>query len=381
MADTAASRVWQLLVQAEAVAFYLVVAPLLGLLPSRIAYRAACWRGDWTFRHWADKRAEVLHGLRQVLGEEPGSDDAERLARDVFRIRSCEIIDLMLLRGQARALRRLVDIRGREHLDAALAAGKGAILCSPHAGSYLADFSLLHADGYPVTTIGRWWWKYPPGQSSAAGRVWDFVFARRVLRHRQRPNIEPWPGRVQVAVQTATALRANEVVTICPDSPPLDAERGRALTVPFLGRKAVMLPGVVPLATVTGATVLTASVVPHGRLPPPGGGDLTPGPDGRHDGDRLPALRDRDGRRHPRAPGRVGFLVRAGRPGQPRAASRSGRPGGPDRGRPRPDGQTPAVIPVTAWRNNRCAGPCLRRIVARASVTCLRNQALRPRAR
>ena len=44
--------------------------------------------------------------------------------------------------------------------------------------------------------------------------MWDLVYARRLLRHRQRPNIEPWPGRVQVAAQAAVALRANEVVTI-----------------------------------------------------------------------------------------------------------------------------------------------------------------------
>jgi KDO2-lipid IV(A) lauroyltransferase len=252
--------VGRLLIQAEVVAYYLVIAPLLALLPARLAYRAARWRGDWTFRHWPQKRAEVMRGLGEVLGEDYGSAAAERLARDIFRIRSCEIIDLMLLRGRGRALQRLVDIRGREHLDAALAGGKGAIVCSAHFGSYLCGFSLLHASGYPVTTIGRWWWNYPPGQSAAAARIWEFVFARRVLRHRQRPNIEPWPGRFQVAVQTAAALRDNEVITICSDAPPLDEERSRAMEVPFLGRKATLLPGVVTLARLTGAPVLMVSV-------------------------------------------------------------------------------------------------------------------------
>lgn len=252
--------VLRLLIQAEVVAYYLVMAPLLALLPARLAYRAARWRGDWTFRHWPQKRDEVLRGLREVLGEENGSVAAERLARDVFRIRSCEIIDLMLLRGRARSLRKLVDIRGREHLDAALAGGKGAILCGAHFGSYDYAFSRLHTDGFSVTSIGRWWWNYPPAGSFVERRMWDFVFARRVLRHRQRPNIEPWPGRLQVAVQTAAALRDNEVITICSDAPPLDEERGRAVEVPFLGRKATLLPGVVTLARLTGAPVLMVSV-------------------------------------------------------------------------------------------------------------------------
>ena len=77
-----------------------------------------------------------------------------------------------------------------------------------------------------------------------------------MLRYRQRPNIEPWPGRPQVALQAAAVLRANEVVSISIDAPPLDTERARAVDVPFLGRRAQLLPGVVTLAQLTGAPVL-----------------------------------------------------------------------------------------------------------------------------
>ena len=51
-------------------------------------------------------------------------------------------------------------------------------------------------------------------------------------------------------------LRANEVVTISSDAPPLDDDRARAVEVPFLGRQARLLPGVVTLARLTGAPVL-----------------------------------------------------------------------------------------------------------------------------
>jgi lauroyl/myristoyl acyltransferase len=250
----------RLLRDAEGLGYWLAVAPLAARLPASLAYRVACWRGDWTFRYRAGKRAEIAENLRRVLGEELGPDKAEHLAREFFRLQSCEVIDVMRLRGRAGSLGRLVEIRGREHLDAALAGGRGAILCSAHFGSHLSAFSLLHAGGYPLTTIGRWYWRHTPGLSSAELRFWDLLYARRVLRHRQRPNIEPWPGRTQVAAQAAAALRANEVVTICSDAPPLDSERARAVDVPFLGRRARLLPGVVTLAKLTGAPVLMAFV-------------------------------------------------------------------------------------------------------------------------
>ena len=256
----AAVKARRLVRSAEAIGYWLAEAPLFALLPAGVAYRAACLRADWASRFWPEKHSEIVGNLRQVLGDELSEQEAELVARDIFRIRSCEVVDLMRLRGRARSLGKLVEIRGREHLDAALAEGKGAILCSAHFGSYDCAFSLLNAGGFPVTSIGRWWWKYPPEGSSAVRRMWDFVFARRVHRHRQRPNIEPWPGRVQVALQAAAVLRGNEVLTICSEAPPLDAELNRTIEVPFLGRQARFLPGVVTLAQVTGAPVLMISV-------------------------------------------------------------------------------------------------------------------------
>lgn len=246
----------RLLRGAEAVAYWLVVAPLIARLPARVAYRLACWRGDWCLRYRTAKRSEILRNVRLVLGHELGPDQAEGLAREFFRMTSCEAIDVMRLRGQARSLGKLVEIRGREHLDAALAAGKGAILCTAHFGSCSSAFSLLQASGYPLTAIGRTFGKHETDMSSSERRLWDFVMTRRLQRHRQRPNIEPLPGRLQVVVQAAVALRANELVTISSDAAPLGADQARAVDMPFLGRKAKLLPGVVGLAQLTGAPVL-----------------------------------------------------------------------------------------------------------------------------
>jgi lauroyl/myristoyl acyltransferase len=240
----------------EGVAYWLVVAPLAARLPASLAYRVACWRGDFGFWYRVGKRSETVRNLRRVFGDALGPEEAERLAREFFRMMSCEVIDVMRLRGQARSLGKLVEIRGREHLDAALAGGKGAILCSAHFGSYNSAFALLHASGIPLTSIGRSFANRTPSFSSAERRIREFVYIRRLQPHRQRRTIQPLPGQIQVAAQAAAVLRANEVVTISSDAPPLDADQSRAVEVPFLGRQARLLPGVVTLARLTGAPVL-----------------------------------------------------------------------------------------------------------------------------
>jgi lauroyl/myristoyl acyltransferase len=250
------SRAEKLLRSVEGVAYWAAVAPTLALLPAALGYRIAGRRGDWEFRYRHGKRDELVRNLRQLLGDELSPDVARQLARDWFRFASCEAIDVMRLRYRARPLRRLVEIRGREHLDAALAKGKGAILCSAHFGSYDSCFSLLGASGFPVTTIGRWQHNYTAGMSSAERRFWDLVYARRLRRHRHRPNIEPWAGRVTVGAQAAAILRANEVVTIAIDAPPLGSDADRTVEVPFLGRRARLVPGAVMLAQLTGAPLL-----------------------------------------------------------------------------------------------------------------------------
>jgi lauroyl/myristoyl acyltransferase len=263
MGDNIAGK---LLRNVEGVAYWAVAAPVLARLPAALGYRLACWRGDCLFWCQAGKRTDLSRNVRMVLGNELSQAMPEQVIRDWFRLLSCEVVDVKRLRRGGRPLQRLVEIRGREHLEAALAAGKGAILCSAHFGSHASGLSVLHATGFPVTHIGRWDHNYNydyradydkrAGVSAAERWFWERVYARPVLRFRQRPNIEPWPGRPQVAVLAAAALRANEVVSISIDAPPLDNERPRAVDLPFLGLRAQLLPGVVTLAQLTGAPVL-----------------------------------------------------------------------------------------------------------------------------
>jgi lauroyl/myristoyl acyltransferase len=245
-----------LLRRAEGALYWAAVAPVLGRMPAALGYRLACRRGDWLFAHEPGKRAELASNLRHVLAHDLSPEAVQQMTREWFRLASCEAVDVKRLRHTGRALRRLVEIRGREQLERALAGGNGVILCSAHFGSFDGAFSMLGASGYPVTTIGRWQHNYTAGLSAAERRFWDRVHATPLRRHRERPNIEPWPGRLDIAARAAAVLRANEVLTIVIDAPPLDSDKLRTVEVPFLGRLARLVPGVVTLAQVTGAPVL-----------------------------------------------------------------------------------------------------------------------------
>jgi len=94
----------------------------------------------------------------------------------------------MRLAGKGRALARLVEIRGLEHIEAALTAGKGAVLCDAHFGSIYSCSSLLGACGFPITAVGNF--NSNPIMSLLERLFWRSSSAKRGSRHRRRPNVE-----------------------------------------------------------------------------------------------------------------------------------------------------------------------------------------------
>src|SRR5208282_5301059 len=99
---------------------------------------------------------EIVLCLELVFGDQLTPEERNSVARDFYRTESCQKIDAMRLLGNGGALLKLVEIRGLEHLKAALADEKGAILCSGHLASPKAAFSVIGALGFPVTLIARW---------------------------------------------------------------------------------------------------------------------------------------------------------------------------------------------------------------------------------
>jgi len=237
-----------------------ILVPLVAFLPAPLAYGVACLRGDWCYRHNTLMREQIMSNLHGVLGDRLSPLERARVTRDYFRRRSCEPVDVMRLAGRGRSLARLVEIRGLEHIESALAAGKGAIICSAHFGSFNSCFSLIGACGFPVTAVGDWRSTYDSGMSPLQRLLWRLMQEKPVARHRHRPNIEPARDRTGAAMRMAEVLRSNELITIAIETPPAVEDRVRAVTVDFLGQQIQLLPGSISVAQLTGSPVLVMVV-------------------------------------------------------------------------------------------------------------------------
>jgi KDO2-lipid IV(A) lauroyltransferase len=252
-------RIVRALRDLEELFYRLVIVPLIAFFPAPAAYGLACLRADCWYLLDKSEREQIIRNLEGVLGDRLGPTERAHVARDYFRRRSCEAMDLMRLAGRGRALARLVEIRGLEHIEAALAVGKGAVICSAHFGLYNGSFSLIGALGFPVTVVGDWRSTYDNSMSTIQRRFWRLFQEKRVGRHR-RPNIEPAKERFGTAIRMVEILRSNELITLAVETPLPAEDRKRAVTVDFLGHQILALPGSVNVAQLTGSQLLVMVV-------------------------------------------------------------------------------------------------------------------------
>src|SRR5438874_11366291 len=133
-------------------------------------------------------------------------------------------------------LERRTSHDGREQIDKALKAGRGAIMAVPHMGSWDVAGALAGVLGYPIYAVAAGF----PGSLEEA-----------VVTTRQRFGLRVIPLGRSAARQLLAALKANSVVALLCDLP-----HGPGIEVEFLVRPAVVPCGPASLARKTGARLL-----------------------------------------------------------------------------------------------------------------------------
>jgi phosphatidylinositol dimannoside acyltransferase len=225
--------------------------PVLRRLPYRVAISCLDAMGS------IDRFTEPgrLRRYQRVVAE-----SAERLgcrwnAPKVARALACQsyrgqIRDLLFDRCSDPQVEALFDVRGREHLEAAVALGKGVILLSNHNRSQLAMIHWLFRQGFPI----RWFGEQPRNISRYLSRQFrtDGPLGQAGLFIMRRTA----PGRsTPMVLQATRILNAGLVLAIAYD---IRWRDGRAAPATFLGRTETYSTNWVNLAALTGAAIVPA---------------------------------------------------------------------------------------------------------------------------
>lgn len=191
--------------------------------------------GRALFRASKKHRERALRNLRLAF---PELDEAERLslAKKVFEHFGRVTADFLVsARRKPEELEASMTVEGIEHLDAALAEGKGVIMITGHFGNWERLAAWLSLHGYKLTVVAR------DARNPALNQL------VKELREHTGTQVIP---RGDAARPILERLRRNELVGILPD------QNTDEIFVPFFGHPAgtVLGPGV--LSERTGAPVV-----------------------------------------------------------------------------------------------------------------------------
>ncbi|MEP7344332.1 MAG: lysophospholipid acyltransferase family protein [Gemmatimonadaceae bacterium] len=132
-----------------------VATRVLRVAPVGAMRRAARVAGSTASLFLRARRRAVLESL-SYLRPDLTLRQRRRLARRTFANFAAASIDLLRLPAASREeLATLVSFTGLEHLDAALARGRGAIVVTAHLGPYELGGACLAARGYPASAVAE----------------------------------------------------------------------------------------------------------------------------------------------------------------------------------------------------------------------------------
>ncbi len=101
-------------------------------------------------------RRLALVNLRMALGDRYSEKELKRIARGSFRTMGHIVLDTLLYTNMpAEKVKRLIRIQGMEHLQTALARGRGVIAISAHLGSFTILAKRLTTEGIKTHFIAR----------------------------------------------------------------------------------------------------------------------------------------------------------------------------------------------------------------------------------
>jgi KDO2-lipid IV(A) lauroyltransferase len=208
-------------------------------LPPAIGYWICRVIGGMLYQFCPLARARILLNMERAMGPEVAPAEIKRRARACFNYVLYNYFDLFRLPTlSAAALKRRVTFKGWEHVEAALAQGRGLILTTAHFGNLETPVYAMAARGLAITV---------PVERMQPPQLFAYLSALRMSHSRLKllPVDSPLLGLWR-------ALKRGEVVALTGDRD----ITGSGRMVNFLGSPASLPDGQVRLALRSGAPLL-----------------------------------------------------------------------------------------------------------------------------
>lgn len=217
--------------------------------PEQLAALYPLWRAQYQLAK--RQREEMAKEMVLSFGDarEERLQDAYRVA---FRV---HLEELLLGKLNADTVDHYMTWQGREHLDAALARGKGAVIVLPHAGNIMMMIARISLSGVPYTQYAARGMA-PEAVALENPDVFGHNPLRAQVRAAREANEDKLPARY-LTMDTPVRelfrrLAANETVGIAYDG----RIGSRFVRTPYLGRQALLNPGAFRIAARTGAALV-----------------------------------------------------------------------------------------------------------------------------
>jgi len=225
---------------------HVVCSVLLRFIPRQVAYGLVSFFAPIGLLIWRQHYLQAVENMARILGPGPDPREVHRLVRNVFRNYAKYMVDLLRLPRQSfHELEQRLVVTGREHLEEALASGRGVVFVTGHIGNWDLAGALLASYGYPVNVIVE----------TLQPKRWNDLVQE--IRHVVGMRAIPLESGVRDILR---ALRGNEIIGILIDRP----MRENGVPVEFFDALTRVPSGAATLALRTGANVMAAAMVRHG---------------------------------------------------------------------------------------------------------------------
>jgi KDO2-lipid IV(A) lauroyltransferase len=186
-------------------------------------------------------RRVAKQSLQIAFGQEKSEGEINKIIHDCFWNLGQGMIEMIYYAEHPQMIKDRVRIDGREHLEAALAQGKGVVAITAHFGNFPLMLTRFAQEGYPTHILMR---------RMRDAKIDAFLYEKRTRLGLKSIYSKPLGLCVQNSLK---ALRNNEILFMLIDQH-FGSQGG--VSVDFFGRKAATATGPLVLAARTKSPIL-----------------------------------------------------------------------------------------------------------------------------